>query len=183
MSKNKQRFKPLVVLALVVIAIVCLVRHFHIKNFHVVAPGVLYTSGQPRGMDYTRLHYKYHIATFVNVRVTTEHREQNWYHEEVSWMRENSVNYVELSIERTDRARQFPDEDTQNRFLEIMADPQNLPVLVHGSSGRKRESILSAVWLIKARGYSAAKAIEVIERIKKKPVTDPERQFIEGIAE
>ncbi len=182
MSKNKQCFKPLVVLALVVIAIVCLVRHFHIKNFHVVAPGVLYTSGQPRGMDYTRLLYKYHIATFVNVRVTTEHREQNWYNEEVSWMRENGVKYVELSIERTDRTRQFPDEDTQNRFLEIMADEQNLPVLIHGSSGRKRESILSAVWLIKARGYSVARAIEVVERIKKKPVTDHERQFIQGLA-
>ncbi len=97
-------------------------------------------------------------------------------------MRENGVNYVELSIERTDRTRQFPDEDTQTRFLEIMADPQNLPVLIHGSSGRKRESILSAVWLIKAREYSVAKAIEVVERIKKKPVTDPEKQFIQRLA-
>ena len=182
MSKNKQRFKPLVVLTLVVIAIVCLVRHFHIKNFHVVAPGILYTSGQPRGMDYTRLLYKYHIATFVNVRVTTEHREQNWYNEEVSWMRENGVNYVELPIERTDRPRQFPDEQVQKRFLEIMADPQNLPVLIHGSSGRKRESILSAVWLVKAKGYAAAQAIEVVEKIKKKPVTDHERQFIQRLA-
>ena len=183
MSKNKQRFKPLVVLTLVVIAIVCLVRHFHIKNFHVVESGVLYTSGQPRGMDYTRLLYKYHIATYINVRVTTEHREQNWYNEEVSWMRENGVNYVELPIERkTDRARQFPDEATQKQFLEIMADEQNLPVLIHGSSGRKRESILSAVWLIKAREYSVAKAIEVVERIKKKPVTDLERQFIQKLA-
>jgi protein tyrosine/serine phosphatase len=183
MSKNKQCFKPLVALALAVIAIVCLVRHFHIKNFHVVAPGVLYTSGQPRGMDYTRLLYKYHIATFVNVRVTTEHREQNWYNEEVTWMRENGVNYAKLPIERTDRARQFPDEDTQNRFLKIMADPKNLPVLIHGSSGRKRESILSAVWLVKAKGYTAAQAIEVVEKIKKKPVTEHERRFIEGIAE
>lgn len=182
MGKNKQRWKTLVVVALVVVAIVGLVRHFHIKNFHVVVPGVLYTSGQPRGMDYTRLLYKYHIATFINVRVTTEHREQNWYNEEVTWMRENGVNYVELPIERKDRARQFPDEEAQKKFLEIMADEQNLPVLVHGSSGRKRESILSAVWLVKAKGYSAAQAIEVVEKIKKKPVTDPEREFIESLA-
>ena len=182
MGKNKQRWKTLVVVALVVVAIVALVRHFHIKNFHVVVPGVLYTSGQPRGMDYTRLLYKYHIATFVNVRVTTEHRERNWYNEEASWMRENGVNYVELPIEKKDRARQFPDEDTQKEFLEIMADEQNLPVLVHGSSGRKRESIVSALWLVKSKGYSAAQAIEVVEKIKKNPVTDPERQFIESLA-
>lgn len=178
MAKKKQHGKTLVIIALVIIAIVGLVRHFHIKNFQVVVPGVIYTSGQPRGMDYTRLLYKYHIATFVNVRVVTEHREQNWYNEEVTWMRENGVNYVELPIKR----RQFPDEEVQKRFLEIMADEQNLPVLVHGSSGRKRESILSALWLIKAKSYSAVKAIEVVEKIKKKPVTDPERQFIESLA-
>jgi len=183
MGKNKQHWKTLVGLALVAIVIVALVRHFHIKNFHVVAPGVLYTSGQPRGMDYTRLLYKYHIATFVNVRATTEHREQNWYNEEVTWMRENGVNYVELPIDRIDRTRQFPDEATQKKFLEIMADEQNQPVLVHGSSGRKRESILAALWLVKAKAYSPAQAIEVIENIKRTPVTDPEREFIGNLAQ
>ena len=182
MAKKKRYGKTLFVIALVIIAIVGLVRHFHIKNFQVVESGVLYTSGQPRGMDYTRLLYKYHIATFVNVRVVTEHREQNWYNEEVMWMRENGVNYVELPIERKDRSRQFPDEATQKKFLEIMADEQNLPVLVHGSSGRKRESILAALWLVKAKGYSAAQAIEVVERIKKKPVTEAEKQFIEELS-
>jgi len=182
MSKNRQHFKPLFVVALVVVAIVALVRHFHVKNFHVVAPGVLYTSGQPRGMDYTRLLYKHHIATFINVRVTTEHREQNWYNEEVTWMRENGVNYVELPIERKDRTRQFPDEDTQKQFLDIMADDENLPVLVHGSSGRKRESILSAVWLVKAKDYSAAEVISVVENIKRAPITEPEKQFIDSLA-
>lgn len=182
MAKKKRYGKTLFVIALVIIAIVGLVRHFHIKNFQVVESGVLYTSGQPRGMDYTRLLYKYHIATFVNVRVGTEHREQNWYNEEVMWMRENGVNYVELPIERKDRSRQFPDEATQKKFLEIMADEQNLPVLVHGSSGRKRESILAALWLVKAKDYSAAQAIEVVERIKRKPITEAEKQFIDNLA-
>jgi protein tyrosine/serine phosphatase len=180
MGKIKKHCKTLIVIALVVVAIVGLVRHFHIKNFHVVEPGVLYTSGQPRNMDYARLLYKYHIATFINVREASEHREQHWYNEEVTWMRENGVNYVELPIEREDRTRQFPDEAAQNLFLEIMADAKNLPVLIHGSSGRKRVSMLSAVWLIKAKGYS--KAIEVVEKIKKKPVTETEREFIEGLA-
>ncbi len=183
MHKKKLPINALIIIALAAIAVISLVRHFHIKNFHVVAPGVLYTSGQPRGMDYTRLLYKYHIATFINVRLATEHREQNWYNEEMTWMRENGVNYIEMPIERKDRARQFPDEQAQKQFLGIMAEPVNLPVLIHGSSGRKRESILSAVWLIKAKGYTAAQAIEVVEKIKEKPVTKPERKFIEGIAE
>jgi len=183
MAKKKQHGKTLVIIALVTIAIIGFVRHFHIKNFQVVVPGVLYTSGQPRGMDYTRLLYKYHIATFVNVRVTTEHRERNWYNEELTWMRKNGVNYVELPIERKDRARQFPDDATQKKFLEIMADEQNLPVLVHGSSGRKRESILAALWLVRAEDYSTAQAIEVVERIKQKPITQSEKQFIESLSQ
>jgi protein tyrosine/serine phosphatase len=183
MGKIKKRCKTLIVIALVVIAIVGLVRHFHIKNFHVVESGVFYTSGQPRNMDYTRLLYKYHIATFINVREASEHREQNWYNEEVTWMRENGVNYVELPVERKDRTRQFPDADTQKKFLRIMANPQNLPVLVHGSSGRKRESILAAVWLVKAKGYSTSEAIKEVEKIKENPITEAEREFIKGLAE
>ena len=57
---------------------VLFVRHFHIKHFRCVIPGVLYTSGQPRGMDYERLVRKYHIGTIVNIRVQNEHREEHW---------------------------------------------------------------------------------------------------------
>ncbi|MHC5061855.1 MAG: fused DSP-PTPase phosphatase/NAD kinase-like protein [Planctomycetota bacterium] len=181
--QKKPPVKLFITIVLAAIAVVSLVRHFHIKNFHVVVPGVLYTSGQPKGMDYTRLLYKYHIATFINVRVASEHREQNWYNEEMTWMRENGVNYIEMPIERKDRNRQFPDEQTQKQFLDIMADPANLPVLIHGSSGRKRESILSAVWLIKAKGYTAAQAVGVVEKIKEKPTTKYEKEFIKSIAE
>ena len=119
-KKKQSRHTPIIVIFLT-IAVIVLVRHFHIKNFHVIEPGVLYTSGQPRGMDYTRLLYKYHIATFVNVRCADEHREENWYNEERTWVGDNGVNYVELPMERTDRARQFPNKETQQKFLKIMA--------------------------------------------------------------
>ena len=158
-----------------------LVRHFHIKNFHVIETGVLYTIGQPRGMDYTRLLYKYHIATFVNVRCADEHREENWYNEERTWVGDNGVNYVELPMERTDRARQFPYKETQQMFLKIMSAQENLPVLVHGSSGRKRVSMLAAVWLIRSRGKNATEAIEIVEAIRENPVTDVERRFVESL--
>ena len=181
MSENKQHGKTLVVVALVVIAIVGFVRHFHIKNFHTVVLDVLYTSGQPRGMDYTRLLYKYHIATFVNVRIPTEHREQNWYNEEITWVRQNGLNYIELPVPK--RPNYFPDGPTQDEFLKIMGRENKLPVLLHDSSGRKRVSMLSAVWLIKAEGYSADRAVKVVEKIKEEPVTDAERKFIQGLAE
>ena len=180
MKKKKQSSAGLIIILLIIAAVILLVRHFHIKNFHSIEPGVLYTSGQPRGMDYTRLLYKYHIGTIVNVRSASEHREKNWYNEEITWVRNNGVNYVELPIEK---ANYLPDKQTQDRFLAIMADKANLPVLLHDSNGRKRVSILAAVWAVKARGYTVAEAIELVRGIKEQPLLKAEKDFITSLVE
>ena len=185
-KKKKQSPAGLIIILLIIAAVILLVRHFHIKNFHTIEPGVLYTSGQPRGMDYTRLLYKYHIGTIVNVRSASEHREKNWYNEEVTWVRNNGVNYFELPIEKDNY---LPDKQTQDQFLAIMADKANLPVLLHDSNGRKRVSILAAVWVVKARGNTVtvaeavAEAVELVRSIKEQPVTDAEKNFIESLAQ
>ncbi|MFH1614609.1 MAG: dual specificity protein phosphatase family protein [Planctomycetota bacterium] len=170
---------PWVFLLAIVLAVTALVRHFHIRNFHVVRQEVLYASGQPRGMDYTRLLYRYHIATIVNIRSADEHREKNWYNEEITWIRNNGVNYIELPIPK--RPGYFPDEQTQSRFLEIMADKTKLPVLLHCDSGRKRTPMLTAVWLIKAEDFSIDDAIEVVEKLNDEPVTDIEKKFLSSL--
>lgn len=177
---KKQNHATTIVIALVVIIMVCLVRHFHIKNFQTVLPGVLYTSGQPKGMDYTRLLYKYHLATIVNLRQIDEHREDHWYNEEMTWVKQNSVNYVPLPV--TKRPDYFPPVEVQREFMKVMADTRNLPVLLHSSSGRKRVSMLTAVWLVKAKGYSVSEAVDVLEKIKGKSATKKEKQFIEDLA-
>ena len=181
MHKNKTHLQTIIIAAVATAMVVGLVRHFHIKHFRCVVPGVLYTSGQPRRMDYTRLLYKYHIGTIVNIRVPTEHREENWYNEEMSWVRENHINYVELPMERKDRQRRVPDEATQKKFLEIMANDKNLPVLIHGNSGRKRVSALAAVWLIKQKGYNFEQALQAVERIRGDQPSEPEIQFLRGL--
>ena len=181
--KKKSPLKPIVVVALAVILVVFLVRHFHINNFHTVVPGVLYTSGQPEGMDYTRLLYKYHLATVVNVRASSEHREQNWYNEEVTWIRENGVSYKELPLLRNSRNNEhFPDQKTQKAFLKIMADKTNLPVLVHGSSGEERVAMLVAVYLIKGADESVDSAAKIARKIKGSPLSKAEEQFIKSLA-
>ncbi|MBA7655582.1 hypothetical protein ES703_63488 [subsurface metagenome] len=179
MKKKKQSSAGLIIILLIIAAVILLVRHFHIKNFHTIEPGVLYTSGQPRGMDYTRLLYKYHIGTIVNVRSAAEHREKNWYNEEITWVRNNGVNYVELPI---DKNNYLPDKQTQDQFLAIMADKANLPVLLHDSNGRKRVPILAAVWAVKVRGYTVAEAIELVRGIKEQPLLEAENKFITQLA-
>jgi protein tyrosine/serine phosphatase len=162
---------------------VLLVRHFHIKHFRCVIPGVLYTSGQPRGMDYERLVRKYHIGTIVNIRVPSEHREEHWYNEELVWVRENGVNYYELPMVRKDRKSRVPDKETQDKFIEIMSKQENLPVLIHGNSGRKRVSTLAASWLARKKGYDLQQVVEVVEHVRGEKPSEPEMEFLRGLYE
>ncbi|MHC4456961.1 MAG: phosphatase domain-containing protein [Planctomycetota bacterium] len=180
MKKKKQSPFGLIIILLVIAAAFLLVKHFHIKNFQIIKPEVLYVSGQPRGMDYTRLLYKYHIATIVNVRSASEHREKNWYNEEITWVRNNGVKYIELPIERDNY---FPDKQTQGNFLDIMADKENLPVLLHGSGGEKRIPMLTAVWLIKSQELSVEETLKIVDRINDdRKITSDEEKFISSLA-
>lgn len=177
--KNKKSPTGLIIILLIAAAIILLVGHFHIEDFTIVKPGVLYASGQPRGMDYTRLLYKYHIATIVNVRQVSEHRERNWYNEEVIWARSNNVNYIELPIERSSY---FPDKRTQDRFFAIMADRNNLPVLLHGSGDDKRVVMLTAVWLAKTQKYTAEETVRMVGKISDdKKLTEADCEFITNL--
>ncbi|MBA7479766.1 hypothetical protein ES707_15202 [subsurface metagenome] len=177
-KKKKHSPYALIVILFVTAAAILLVRHFHIKNFHVIEPGVLYTSGQPRGMDYTRLLYKYHIGTIVNIRSASEHREKNWYNEEVTWVRNNGVKYIELPIRRDNY---FPDKETQDEFLAIMADKENIPVLIHDGSGESRVAIMAAVWLVRGSRLTMEQVKLTAEKIKEEPLVESEIRFIQGL--
>jgi protein tyrosine/serine phosphatase len=153
-----------------------------IPDFHCISPGILYTSAQPRGMDYTRLLYKYHISTIINLRSPAEHREQNWFNEEMTWVHSNGVKYIEMPLERNvNDPAHFPDTNMQQKFLDIMANKENLPVLVHDGSGEGRVAILAAVWLVKDRQNTIEQVLANTVEIKKGPLTEQETNFLRGL--
>ncbi|MFA5292897.1 MAG: dual specificity protein phosphatase family protein [Phycisphaerae bacterium] len=181
MAKKKNPVIGWLWIAAIVLLAVVLVKHFYIKNFQVIKPGVLYTSGQPRGMDYTRLLYKYHIAAFVNVRKTDEHREQNWHNEEVAWMKSHGVTYIELPIDKDVADDGIPDLETSGKFLEIMDERANIPVLLHDNTGKKRVSYLAAVWMLKSGGFNLDKTVEKIKQLKGQPLNEQEMEFLRSL--
>ncbi len=180
MIKKKQPLRVVIIILLIIAATALLFDHFHINNFRTVEPGVFYTSGQPGGMDYTRLFYNYHIATIVNIRPASEHRDENWRNEEIVSTRNNGINYIEMPIEKTDY---FPDKQTQEQFLTIMANKSNLPVLLHGGRNDKRVAMLEAVWLVKSQKCTVGQTVNAVERIlKKRKPTEDEIKFIESLS-
>ena len=179
--KKKNNTIPLICLVVIVLAAVGLVKHFDIKDFQTIQDESLYVSGQPRGMDYTRLLYKYHIATIVNLRSADEHRERNWYNEEVTWTRGNGVRLIELPIEKHGTVQGIPDKATVAKFLAIMADPTNLPVLVHGNSAERRVALLTAAWLLESGGYDFKQMRDRIQKINSQPITDEETEYLQSL--
>jgi protein tyrosine/serine phosphatase len=180
--KKKSPLRTIITIAIIAGAIVLLVNNFKIPDLNCISPGVLYTSAQPRGMDYTRLLYKYHISTIVNLRSPTEHREQNWYSEEMTWVHSNGVKYVEMPLDRNvDNPAHFPDANMQNQFLAIMADKENLPVLIHDGKGESRVAMLAAVWLAKSQRYSAEQILAETVKIKGSPLVESEKTFISSL--
>ena len=150
--KKKSPLRTIITTVIIVGAFVLLVRSFVIPDFNIISPRILYTSGQPRGMDYTRLLYKYHIATVINLRSPAEHREQNWYNEEITWVRTNGVEYIEMPLDKkVDSPAHFPDANMQQQFIAIMANKENQPVLIHDGKGEGRVAMLAAVWLAKGQ--------------------------------
>lgn len=180
MKKKGQLPAGLIAILLISAAVVLLVRNFYVEDFCIIEPGVLYTSGQPRGMDYTRLLYKYHITTIVNIRPTFEHQEQNWRNEEITWTRSHGVNYLEMPIEK---GRYFPDDQIQEQFLALMANKNNLPVLLHGSSDDKRIAMLVAAWLGRSHRYTSEQILNAVTKIiDDRPLTQEEIKFVNEMA-
>ncbi len=165
--KKKSPLRAIITIAIITGAVVLLVRSFQIPDLNCISPGILYTSAQPRGMDYTRLLYKYHIGTIINLRSPAEHREQNWYNEEMTWVRSNGVKYVEMPLDKkVDSPAHFPDANMQKQFLDIMADKENLPVLVHDGKGESRVAMLAAVWLAKSQQHPLEQVLANAVKIK-----------------
>ncbi len=162
---------------LIVLLGIAVVRHFNVHDFCIIKPSVLYTSGQPRGMDYYRLVYKYHLTTIINIRPVSEHLAENWNTEEMEWVRTNNVSYFHMPILR---GMYFPDAQTQEKFFAIMEDKGNLPVLLHGGdSDDKRVAMLVAAWARKKQGYSEQQTIEAVKKIiDDRELTEDEIQYI-----
>ncbi len=80
-----------------------------------------------------------------------------------------------------DSPAHFPDANMQKQFLAIMADKENLPVLVHDGKGESRVAMLAAVWLAKTQRHPLEQVLANAVEIKEEPLTEQEINFIHGL--
>lgn len=63
-----------------------------------------------------------------------------------------------------------------------MDDKRKHPVLLHGSVGKKRVAMMTAIWLVKSKGVDFEEAIEEAEQILERDIREGELEFLEELA-
>lgn len=112
-----------------------------------VREGVLYRSATLSPDRLEAFVREHGIRTLVNLRHSDLEAER-------AIAERHGARYVQIPC------GQVPDLEQIDRFLEILDDPANQPVLVHCMHGVGRTGVFSAVYRIEQDGWTAEQAIE-----------------------
>jgi protein tyrosine phosphatase (PTP) superfamily phosphohydrolase (DUF442 family) len=119
-----------------------------VPNLFRVAPG-LYRSAQPSGEGMRSLR-EYGIETVVNLRSFHSDRDE--------------IGVTGLAYEHLYVKAWHPERKEAVRFLQIVTDPEQAPVLVHCQHGADRTGALCAVYRMAVQGWTKEAAIrEMVE--------------------
>jgi protein tyrosine phosphatase (PTP) superfamily phosphohydrolase (DUF442 family) len=142
----------------------------HSKRLREVAPGVLYRSGALTADGFRDAIQRYGLKTIINLQDEDEDPTlpRNiigcGHIKEKDLCAQLGVKYVWIAPELISR-RKVPAERPQaiDRFLEIMRDPKNHPVLIHCRAGLHRTGVMTAVYRMEFEGVSAYAAMDELK--------------------
>jgi tyrosine-protein phosphatase SIW14 len=136
------------------------------KRLREVVPGVFYRSGQMTVPGFEDAVARYHIRTIVNLQDEFPDPDLDGNYcgtfdeKETELCRRLGVQYVYLPPDLIPRD-EVPERRPAaiDRFLAVMDDPANYPVLIHCRAGLHRTGCLAAVYRMEYQGWSAADAL------------------------
>ena len=137
-------------------------RYDRLRHFAVVKPGLLLRCGQPHVRDLDQIRREHGLKAIVCARGGTRHPLRGrWFRLEKAWCERHGVRLEHMPF--SDAAT--PPADVIDRFLAIVREPANRPVLVHCEQGFHRTGILAAAYRISAEGWPLERAIAEMERM------------------
>jgi tyrosine-protein phosphatase SIW14 len=144
----------------------------HHKRFREVAPGVLYRSGQLTAAGFRDAVARAGIRTVINCQnelpghdlFADPHVALSFWNKrtvrESALCRDLGVKYVhvepDIQSNRTDPAAR---PEVIDRFLAVLDDPANRPVLLHCKAGLHRTGVLAAVYRMEYEGWDPLAAV------------------------
>jgi tyrosine-protein phosphatase SIW14 len=155
----KRRNKLLITTAIAILLVGSYYYYFiqkSLPHFHTVKEGVLYRSGQPRGLGLAWIKL-YGIRTLINLRKP----DSDGTAEEKSYAAENGLRFYNFSIGSSHEEI----DETVKRFLAIVEDKSHWPILVHCSRGKERSGVLSAIYRIEHDHWTNEQALAETYRL------------------
>jgi len=148
------------------------------RRFACVEQGVLYRSGQTGDAALQVLRERYKIHTIVNLRSPDKLKVDALARQEIAFAREHGMNFVNLHYGD-------PSPEAQvEKFLALVSDSANHPVLVHCAAGKERSGVMVAAWRMRKQGWSFDEALAEMKSFGFEPEEKPDmRRFVERIAE
>lgn len=136
-------------------------RQSQVRNFHQVRDGVLYRSGQMSLAGLKRVVYDYGIKTVVSLRDSADPKDPPPDWDEEKYCKSQEIRFCRISP----RSWWSPDgsvpvERGMRKFLAIMDNPDNYPVLIHCFAGVHRTGTFCAVYRMEYDRWTNADALE-----------------------
>jgi tyrosine-protein phosphatase SIW14 len=136
-------------------------RQVELRNFRVVREGVLYRGGQMRLDGVKRLIHDYGIKTVVTLRDAATPGEAPPDLAEEKYCKAQEINHYRLPPRNwSSPVGTVPAEENVRKFLEIMDNPENYPVLVHCCAGSHRTGAYCAIYRMEYEHWTNAEALD-----------------------
>lgn len=143
-------------------------RHYVLlDNFGVVEPGAVYRSGQLQPYQLEEVIRKQGLKTVINTREAEAPAELMAGEEEVC--RQLGVDHVRLPMPGDGRGTYTQYEQA----LEILRDPDRLPVLIHCARGTHRTGAIIVAYRVRVQGWDATAALAEMEEYRFDPEDHP----------
>ena len=132
---------------------------FVLDRFRVIDPGKVYKSGVMSVDKLEQTINKYNIKSIIDLRdPQSEDAQREGTHKSI--ISESAladrlhINYYNLP------SQQVPSDDAVHKFLKIMNEPNNYPVLIHCYHGKGRAVLYSALYRIEYQDFNNSEALE-----------------------
>jgi tyrosine-protein phosphatase SIW14 len=140
-------------------------RHTHARNVRVVHDGVLYRSGQLDLAHLKNLVHDYGIKTVITLRDADRPGDPPPDLAEEEYCRRAEIQHIRISPQRWASPTGFvPARESVEKFLEVLDNPANHPVLVHCFAGIHRTGAMCAVYRMEYDRWPNAQAIDEVRR-------------------
>lgn len=156
------------IFSVTIIIFVCLF-NADLHNFGVVNEGQIYRSSQPSENFLKRLIEQRKIKTIIVLKHSVPSFEKN-----IADSKGIKIIHLKMSVSKE------PSEDTVKKFLEVVEDPNNYPILVHCQGGADRTGLMIAIKRVELDGWTIAEVEKEMFYYRNIPFFVPmPKQFLE----